>query len=771
MVRAPARVRHAVFALRLIGARNAVLAARYAARRDRLDRGLDDPTDGPVRTPGALLEAHAGHGRVCARFAHATLELRVLADDTVSLGWDGALDLPSYAVLPWPQAPPTLRLSDKPSGIVVRTGALTVRVGPDGAVRIDDRHGRLVRADAPPHWSGRSWELRTTLPAGATLHGLGGRGHGWTLPHGEYRCWNTDPGGIWSAGADPLYVTTPAYLALSDDGALHAFHDTTFEGAVRRHDGGLDVAFRDGPLRYHVAVGTPAIVLNRFTTLTGAPALPPRWALGHHQARWGYRTGALVREVVRGYAEHDLPLACLQLDIDVMADNRDFTIDPERFADFDALVADLEAQGVRVVAIVDAAVPRRPGDPVHDEGEALGAWCRTPDGRALEGVVWPGRTVFPDHTRPDVRAWWGTQYARLLDRGVAGFWQDMNEPSCFAAWGEPSLPHATRHDLDGRGGDHREAHNVYGLLMNRAAYEGVRAARPDRRPFLFSRSGWAGQQRAGGHWAGDIATGWSSLRAALGYLLGLGVCGVPFGGSDIGGFTGDPAPELYLRWLQLGAFMPLCRIHGAQTTRPREPWTFGEAVLAAAREALRLRERLLPHWYTLAHEASQTGAPYCRPLAWADLRLRGHGDAFLLGDTLLVAPALDEGARRVTVPLPAGTWVDPRDGTRRAGGRTVTLDAPLERIPWLVRAGAAIPTAEAGDLVLLVAAPEPGEPAPGGRLWTDDGDGWEPGRLERYRVEGEKGAALVRRTVEREGPFPWSGIAAREPGGRPVAIA
>jgi alpha-glucosidase len=324
----------------------------------------------------------------------------------------------------------------------------------------------------------------------------------------------------------------------------------------------------------------------------------------------------------------------------------------------------------------------------------------------------------------------------------------MNEPTSFQAWGDPSLPRSTRHALEGRGGDHREAHNVYALLMARAGYEGLLELRPDQRPFLFSRSGWAGMQRYGGTWSGDVATEWEGLRASLALVVGLGLCGVPYSGPDVGGFSGRPSPELYLRWFQLGAYLPFFRTHSAIGAGQREPWEFGPEVLGHARSALESRERLMPYLYTLAHEARRTGAPYVRPLWWnepGDRDLRGVGDAFLLGDALLVAPVLDPGVVRRPVRLPAGRWYDRDTGEVFEGPGRVTVDAPLRRIPVLARAGSVVPVAGPEDEVELeVWAPEQGRTG-GGVLLTDAGDGWEDPVEERFTVRWEGDRVVVGR--------------------------
>lgn len=360
-------------------------------------------------------------------------------------------------------------------------------------------------------------------------------------------------------------------------------------------------------------------------------------------------------------------------------------------------------------------------------------------------------SVFPDFTHARVRRWWGGLLKERLAQGFAGFWHDMNEPTSFTAFGESTLPRSARHSLEDRGGDHREAHNVYALGMARAGYEGLRELAPQERPFIFSRSGWAGMQRYGGTWSGDVATGWPGLRASLSLVLGLGLCGVPYSGPDVGGFDGSPSPELYLRWFQLGAYLPLFRTHASLRAGRREPWEFGDEVLEHARVALVERRRLLPYFMTLAHLARRTGAPYVRPVWWGapeDRALRDCEDAFLLGDCFLVAPVLHHAADRRAVQLPRGRWYDTVTEEAYEGPAQVLIDAPLSRIPVLARAGAVVPVRGAdGGLELEVWAPAQGRVG-GGLVVPDTGDGWEEPEVERYVTRWEGSQVVVQRDGE-----------------------
>ncbi|MYW13010.1 glycosyl hydrolase, partial [Streptomyces sp. SID2563] len=638
-----------------------------------------------------------------------------------------------------------------------------------GAVELRTPGGVVLRRELPPRWwepvaGGEArWVQRSEVPADARFFGLGGRAAGPRLRDGSYALWNTDPGGRFGPGDDPLYLTMPVQLVVADAGTHLVFYDNSWsgrvslregkEGAGSGHDrpGASEVRVDGGPLRCWAVAGTPARVLAGWSALTGAASVPPSWALGPQHARWGFGSEREVRRIVAGYRERGLPLSVLHLDIDHYDAHRVFTVDRGRFPDLPGLAGELREAGVRLVSIVDPAVAADEGNAVYDSGRAVGpsgAFVRDARGREVRGEVWPGACVYPDFTDPGVREWWGGLYAERLAQGFAGVWHDMNEPVSFAAFGDPSLPRSALHALEGRGGDHREAHNVYGLAMARAGYEGLARLRPEERPFLFSRSGWAGMQRYGGTWSGDVATGWPGLRASLALVLGLGLCGVPYSGPDVGGFDGSPSPELYLRWFQLGAYLPLFRTHAAIDAGRREPWEFGPEVLAGAREVLLERERLRPYWVTLARLAALTGAPYVRPLWWSapgDRGLRDCEDAFLLGDALLVAPVLEPGVVRRAVRLPPGRWYDTVSGAVYEGPGRVVVEAPLSRVPVLARAGAVVPVRGAdGAVELEVWAPVAGRPG-GGTVVPDAGDGWEPVEAERYTSRLEGGRVVVER--------------------------
>ena len=753
------------------GAAQGVRTVRAAWRRRRADAtGLPARGAERARTPGLVQEAEPGPGGGTLRFSRSELRILVAVNGAVFWGWDGAGPEPSYALAGrCPEPDPRAVLEpDKDGGWRIVAERVTVVVSRHGAIEVCTPGGVTLRRDLPPRWwepqkgGPARWMQRSEVAADARFFGLGGRAGGPRLRAGSYRLWNTDPGRAFGRGDDPLYLTMPVQLVVSDAATHLVFHDTSWDGTVTLregeegagsgHDrpGSCELRMDGGALRCWVMVGTPARVLLAWASLTGAPALPPAWALGHHHARWGFGSEQEVRRTVAGYQERGLPLDAVHLDIDHYDGHRVFTVDQDRFPKLPVLAEELRRDGIRLVSIVDPAVGAEPGNAVYDSGLAADVFVRDASGRLVEGEMWPGESVFPDFTHARVRTWWGGLYAERIEQGFSGFWHDMNEPTSFTAFGESTLPRSARHALEGRGGDHREAHNVYGLCMTRAAYEGLRELLPEERPFLFSRSGWVGLQRYGGTWSGDVATGWPGLRASLSLVMGLGLCGVPYSGPDVGGFDGSASPELYLRWFQLGAYLPLFRTHASLRAGRREPWEFGAEVLEHARDALVERRRLLPYFVTLAHLARRTGAPYVRPLWWGapeDRVLRDCEDAFLLGDCLLVAPVLDPGVDRRTVRLPRGLWYDTATGRTYQGPGQALVEAPLSRIPVLARAGAVIPVrGDDGGLELEVWAPPRGRTG-GGLVVRDAGDGWDEPEIERYVARWE-GRQVV---VEREG--------------------
>lgn len=746
--------------IQFIGPLNALRALFYSRRKVRIDLAHFPPT-APKATspPGKLLKAESMPNGAQLSFQHAELEVFFLAPDLVRLTWrPGEIPIP-YALSDREWTGADLRCDSVGGGWELRSEDLIVRIESDGCVSISDVEGNLLRRDLPPERLGEGWLHRSQLQQEECIYGLGERAAPLNLRPGSYRMWNRDPGGDYGPGEDPLYHCIPVYLALHKAGSHITFFENTFDASFEIDDQ-VNARFSDGCLRSYFMPGPPGRAMRSYTELTGRAPLPPRWSLGYHQSRWSYLNEWEVRELVENFLNHDLPLDVVHLDIHYMRGYRVFSIDLARFPDLARLSEDLAMDGVRLVTILDPGVKVDRNYSIYKQGRDRSYFCKLPDGRDLRAPVWPGICSWPDFTDPEVRTWWMEHYPYLLEQGVAGIWHDMNEPAAFVAWGDPTLPLSTRHKLEGRGGYHSEAHNVYGLAMNKAGHEALRKAQPGVRPFLVSRSGWAGGQRYAWAWTADVSSSWEALRQCIPSILGLGISGIPFAGTDIGGFSGEPSSELYLRWFQMAAFHPFFRTHSSLTTPRREPWCFDEPTLSIVREFLHLRRQLTPYIYSLAWETNQTGQPLVRPLFWHsvdDHDLWHVDDAFLLGEKLLVAPMLEEGAESRKVKLPSGGWVDFWTDEFIQGPGEVTRLAGLDRIPLLVRAGSIIPMQDKDLLVLHVYPAQSGESE--AKLYSDAGEGFGPSRVDVLRLKQSRKRIEIVWQISGDFDFPYEGVA------------
>ncbi|HWP98960.1 MAG TPA: glycoside hydrolase family 31 protein [Vicinamibacterales bacterium] len=615
----------------------------------------------------------------------------------------------SYAVVFRPPGDPAARITIGRDRSMIATSALRVVIRHSPfRIAIEDAGGASLDEDDPEKgiaFSGATVRVWKRLRDDEQIYGLGEKTgrlnkRGRKLGGYTYAMWNSDTF-AYGMDTDPIYASVPFYLVLRQGRAHGIFLDNTFRTSFdighTSHgllsfgaDGGeLDYYFIDGP--------APRDVVARYTELTGRMPLPPLWALGYHQCRYSYFPDSRVRFIAANFRERRIPADVLWLDIHYQDRYRPFTWDRRRFPDPARLAADLRAQGFRLVAIVDPHPAKVPGTEVYDTGLAGGHFVTRPDGSIYEAPVWPSQaeddprpSVFPDFSRPATREWWGGLYRSLLDAGIAGIWNDMNEPAVFV---DPTgtFPLDVRHDNEGAPTDHREIHNVYGMLMSRATYEGLRRLRPGERPFVLTRASFAGGQRYAALWPGDNVSTWEHLRGSIPMLLNMGLSGLAFVGADIGGFADAPTAELYTRWLQLGVFYPFMRTHTMFGTPDQEPWSYGPRHEAINRRAIELRYELLPYIYNVMREASETGVPAMRPLLVEypdDPATWELDEQFLFGRDLLVAPVLREGATRLGVYLPRGRWYDFWTGAPYEGGRTHEIPVTLESIPLFVREGA-----------------------------------------------------------------------------------
>ncbi len=543
---------------------------------------------------------------------------------------------------------------------------------------------------------------RSSIAPGEHVYGLGEK-TGWLdKRHRRYTMRNHDvlidhAEGIGIA-TDPLYASFPFFLVHSEGGSYGIFVDntefTTFDFTrAGQADGWYEFAAPAPVLNFYILAGpTLPEVLRQYTALTGHMPLPALWTLGYHQCRWGYKSEAEFRAIAHELRSRGFPADAMWFDIDYMRGYRVFTWDKQRFPAPKKLLADLKAQGLRGITIVDPGVKVDPNYELYQEGQQGGHFVRHSDGREYNGNVWPGLSALPDFHDAAARAWWAGHVRRWMDEtGLAGLWNDMNEPAATDVSGPINDTLHARGKLP-----HPAARNTYGLQMARATYAGLLEQAPDSRPFILTRAAFSGAQTVTAQWGGDNSPLWEHLAGSLPMLMNMGLSGMPFVGVDIGGFAGDTHGELLARWFQAGAFYPFCRNHGIDNGNNHEPWVFGPEVEAICRRYIELRYRLLPYLYNLFHEAALTGAPIMRPLAWhypKDPATFNLSDEFLFGPDLLVAPVLAPGVSARAVYLPRGDWYrwGAGEGEPAQGPGNVLAEAPLAEMPLYVRGGAILP--------------------------------------------------------------------------------
>ena len=432
-------------------------------------------------------------------------------------------------------------------------------------------------------------------------------------------------------------------------------------------------------------------IVRQFRQLIGQSYIPPRWALGFMQSRWGYKTEQDIRQVYENYKKAGIPLDSICLDIDYMKDYKDFTVDSERFADLKKFSDELKSDGVRLVPIIDAGVKIEDGYDVYEEGVKNDYFCKKQDGKNFVAGVWPGRTHFPDFMKADAREWFGQKYKILTDMGIEGFWNDMNEPAIF--YSDEGLEEVIKkiksvdtsnldinsffgfkdivlsvsnsqddynrfyHEVTQDGKTfmvkHNDIHNLYGYNMTRSAGEELTKIRQGKRTLLFSRSSYIGMHRYGGIWTGDNCSWWEHLALEIRMMPSLNMCGFLYTGADIGGFGCNATRELLLRWLAFGVFTPLMRNHSAIGTRDQECYQFENS--EDFKSIVNVRYRLLPYLYSEYVKSCVKNESFFRPLSFDypdDSRCLEINDQLMLGNEIMVAPVYTQNAKGRMIYLP-----------------------------------------------------------------------------------------------------------------------
>ena len=662
------------------------------------------------RAPGQAISGEALAGSTDFLFRTAdgcALRLSVVSDKILRFRFAPTGVFPpdfSYALDPafTPPAPEFLEFKERPEFWRITTDRLICTISKDGLrARVLDRSGTVLSEDERGfHWefdqeSGNDIvKMTKRVQAGEHYYGLGDKAANANLRGQRFSLWGTDRYG-YEKHSDPLYKNIPFYASLQQRAAHGIFFDNSFGSTwdfAAERTNVTSFWGQGGEMNYYFIYGPTLLeVTEEYTCLTGRPELPPLWALGYHQSKWSYTPDTQVRALAARFRQERIPCDAVYLDIDYMDGYRCFTWHPERFPDPRALADDLARDGIKLVSIIDPGIKVDAAYSVYREGVGHDLFCRRPDGPPLLGTVWPGLCVFPDFTNPKARAWWQTLFPKLIEAGVAGVWNDMNEPAVFETG---TFPSDVRHDYDGHPCSHRKAHNVYGMQMARATYEGVKAAVYPRRPFTITRSLYSGGQRFASVWTGDNIATWEHMWLANIQCQRLSISGVSFTGSDVGGFIDQPTPELFVRWLGLAVFHPFMRVHSSGDHGEQEPWSFGEATTALARRFIELRYQLLPVLYTAFWQYATRGTPMLRPLVYLDQddpETYSRMAEFALGDHLLACPITQADAEGRWMYLPRGEWYYWWTGERKAGQQEIWADAGLDRVPLYVRAGAVVP--------------------------------------------------------------------------------
>lgn len=575
-----------------------------------------------------------------------------------------------------------------------RTRALIVEVDKQTfEITVRDLAGNILQQDArPARFDGTAFRIYKSMPIDEHYFGLGDKAGPLDRRDESFTLWNTDAY-RFQESTDPLYKAIPYFMTYRAGRAVGVLLDNTWRSSFdfgKESSGAYSFGAASGPLDYYIFYGpSPKQVVQSYAWLTGTPPLPPLWALGYQQSRYSYMTQDRVLEVAKRLRSDRIPADAIYLDIDYQEKHRPFTVDRKAFPDLGGMVAQLKTENFHVVAITDLHIANLPGQNYfpYDSGTAGDHFVKNPDGSVYSGRVWPGACVFPEFTRQQTRAWWGTLYRELHRTGIEGFWNDMNEPSVFDI-PTKTMPENVVHRIDESGfaprtATHAEIHNVYGMENSRATYEGLRTIDPSLRPFVLTRASFAGGQRYAATWTGDNSSSWNHLRLTTPMLENLGLSGFAFSGADVGGYAGTPSPELLTKWFEVAAFQPIDRDHTEKGSGDQEPWVGGEQQEAIRRHFIETRYQMMPYLYTLAEEASRTGLPMVRPLflefpdAMPDLHpmdidIDASGE-FLLGSELLIAsPPYPDETEAYPVEFPSSDWYD-----YWTGEKVVSKSAPI----------------------------------------------------------------------------------------------
>lgn len=658
----------------------------------------------PVKPVGAVQAVEPAPGaaatatQVRLRTDNAHVELTVYSPSVIRVRIDKqplGRDF-SYAVIAKPQDTGTT-VTQTDTELVLSTGALIARVTKQPfSITFTTPDGKVISQDEPrlsTSWIGDEVTTYKKLQDGERFIGLGEKGGNLDRRGSAYTNWNTDAY-RYENHTDPLYASIPFYIGAHHGLSYGIFFDNSYQSDFNfgaSNDRFASFSAQGGEMNYYF-IHHPRVadIIGSYTALTGRMPLPPLWSLGYQQNRYSYYPESEVMRVAQTLREKKIPADGITLDIHYMDAYKLFTWDKARFPDPAGMTKRLKAMGIRTTVIVDPGIKVEQGYGAYDRGLKDDVFIKYADGTNYTGQVWPGWTHFPDFTSEKGRSWWRKEVKTFADTGVSGLWNDMNE---IATWGQ-RMPNNIVFDFDGRPTSHKEGRNVYALGMIRASYEGMKQA-SNERPFMLTRSGFAGLQRYSAIWTGDNSATEDHLMLGVRLLNSLGVSGVAFTGMDVGGFMGTPTQSLYARWMQVGAFTPYFRNHAASDTKASEPWTFGQDVLNISRDYIGLRYRLMPYLYSAFNDAAATGEPVMRTLAIdythdAKVYQRAYQHQYLFGKAFLVAPFAST-SQIGKVYFPGGKWYDLYTDAVQDGTAEVVQELSIDKLPVYVKQSSIVP--------------------------------------------------------------------------------
>lgn len=617
----------------------------------------------------------------------------------------------SWAVLPIIPEDVEYQLNEGEDFIHITTSELVIKINKRPFIlSFYDVNGNLINRDYEPlKWKkvneGYWVESSKYMPLDEHYYGFGEKTGSLDKRRSSITMWNTDAYG-YDSETDPLYKSIPFFIGLNRGNAYGIFLDNSYRTNFdmgHTYEDRYIMESTGGEFEYYF-FGGPSVkeVVEDYTSLTGRINLPPMWSLGHQLCRYSYYPQERVLEIAKRCREEGIPCDTIYLDIHYHEGYKPFTWSEERFPDPETLLESLEEMGFKVICIVDPAIKIEEGYQPWIEGKEGDYFLKYkkykwgPFSRLYKDEMWPGLCVWPDFTRDDVQEWWGNLTAELIEQGVDGIWNDMNEPAVFNEL--KTMPDKVMFYDHGLKTSHLKNHNIYALAMVKSTYEGLIEHNPTSRPFVLTRAGYSGIQRYAATWTGDNTANWDHLILQIPMFLNLGMSGVPFVGSDIGGFIGSPSAELLARWYEASAFVPLFRDHTAIGTADQEPWTFGDYHQKIITKYIKLRYEHIPYLYNLLYESSQKGYPILRPLFFefqSDENTYRLQDEFMVGGSMLIAPILGEHQQSRLVYLPEGTWWDYWNHREIEGGSWINYEALLDTLPIFLRGGSVIPKQEA----------------------------------------------------------------------------